>query len=243
MRRLVAPLTALLVLALAPAAHAGWYAAETVDGPAEVEALGDVDVARDGSGGVVYLKRAAGAPQVFLSRLRGGAFQPPEQLSNGAPVTEAALTATDGGRLAAVWAAGGQVLATVIPAAAKARAPAPPVVLGGGGATGVAVDMAINEDGYAVWSAGGDVRAARLDGTTWTPLAAPLDVDPARTAGAGASRPRVAVSAEGNAVATWAETDASGRSHVMERRLTGLTPSAFPQDLTLDTFENQPAGG
>ena len=242
MRRLIAPLTALLLLAVAPAAQAAWFAAEPVDGPAEIDGLGDVDVARDGSGGVVYIKRDAGAPQVFLSRLHEGVWQPPERLSSGAPVTEAAVTATDGGRLAAAWVAGGQVLATVIPAAARAQAPAPPVVLGGGNPSGVAIDMGINEDGYAVWSAGGDVHAARLDDTTWTPLAAPLDVDAARTAGEGASRPRVGVSAEGNAVATWAETDANGRSRVMARRLTGLTPSSFPQDLTLDTFEGQPAG-
>jgi hypothetical protein len=242
MRRLLAPLTALLLLAAAPAAQAAWYAAQPVDGPAEIVSLGDVDVARDGSGGVVYIKRDAGTPQVFLSRLHEGVWQKPEKLSSGAPVTEAAVTATDGGRLAAAWVAGGEVLGTVIPAAARAKAPAPPVVLGGGNASGVAIDMGINEDGYAVWSAAGDVHAARLDGTTWTPLAAPLDVDPARTAGEGASRPRVAVSAEGNAVATWAETDASGRSRVMARRLTGLTPSSFPQDLTLDSFENQPAG-
>src|SRR5215207_9672255 len=244
MRRLLIALTAFLVLSIGPASHAqaGWYRAEAVDGPAEIVALGDVDVARDGSGGVVYLRRDGGAAQVFLSRLRAGDWRAPERLSNGAPVTEAAVTATDGGRLAAVWSAGGQVLATVIPAARSARAPAPPVVLGAGDATGLAIDMAINEDGYAVWSAGGDVRAARLDGTTWTPLAAPLDVDPSRAAGGGASRPRVAVSAEGNAVATWGETDAAGRTHVLARRLTGLRPSSFPQDLTLDAFEGQPGG-
>src|SRR5215208_7581195 len=203
MRRLIVPVTALLLLTVAPAAHARWFAAEAVDGPAEIEALGDVDVARDGSGGVVYLKREGGVAQVFLSRLREGDWQAPGRLSGGAPVTEAAVTATDGGRLAVVWAAGGEVLGTVIPAAAQARAPAPPVVLGGGGASGVAIDMGINEDGYAVWSAGGDVRAARLDGTSWTPLAGPLDVDPVRPAGQGAGRPRIAVSAEGNAVGTW----------------------------------------
>ena len=178
MRRLIAPLTALLLLAVAPAAQAAWFAAEPVDGPAEIDALGDVDVARDGSGGVVYIKRDAGAPQVFLSRLQEGVWQPPEKLSGGAPVTEAAVTATDGGRLAVAWVAGGQVLATVIPAAAQAQAPAPPVVLGGGNASGVALDMGINEDGYAVWSAGGDVHAARLDDTTWTPLAAPWPARP-----------------------------------------------------------------
>jgi hypothetical protein len=227
-----------LALALAPAAQAGWFRAEAIDGPAEIESLGDVDVARDGGGGVVYLKREGGVPQVFLSRLVEGAWAPPQRLSAGAPVSEAAITATEGGRLAVAWIAGGEVLATVI---RGAGAPAPPVVLGGG-ATGLDLDMGINEVAYAVWSAAEDVRAARLVGTAWTPLAAALDLDPARSAGTGSSRPRVAVSAEGNAVATWGEQAGDARTHVIARRLTGLTPSAFPQDLTLDAFEGQPAG-
>ena len=244
MRRLIAPLTVLaaaLALGLAPTANAAWFVADVVDGPAEITALGDVDVARDGTGGLVYLKRDAGVPQVFLSRLDDGAWQPPEKLSSGAGVTEAAVTATDGGRLAIAWIAGGEAFATVIPAAAQAQAPAPPTPLGGG-ASGIAVDMGINEDGYAVWSAGGDVRAARLDGTRWTPLSGPLDLEAARTAGEGRGRPRVGVSAEGNAVATWAEIDTAGRSHVVSRRLTRLVPSSAPQDLTLESFGGEGAG-
>jgi hypothetical protein len=115
-------------------------------------------------------------------------------------------------------------------------------VLGRGGASGLAIDMGVNEDGYAVWSAAGDVRAARLDGSTWTPLDGALDLDASRPAGEGRGRPRVAVSAEGNAVATWAEVDAGGRSHVAARRLTRLALSSFPQDLTLESFEGRPAG-
>jgi hypothetical protein len=102
--------------------------------------------------------------------------------------------------------------------------------------------MGINEVGYAVWQAGGDVHAARLDGTTWTPIGPALDIDPAHEAGTGALRPRVAVSAEGNAVATWGEAGADNRTHVLARRLTGLVLSSFPQDLTLDSFEGQAAG-
>jgi hypothetical protein len=245
MRRLTAPFTTLALaafLALAPSAQAAWFTADVVDGPAEIAALGDVDVARDGSGGLVYLKRDAGVPRVFLSRLAGGAWEPPEKLSSGAGVSEAAVTATDGGRLAIAWIAGGEVFGTVIPAARQAQAPAPPTRLGGGGASGVAIDMSINEDGYAIWSAGGNVSAARLDGTAWTPLPGALDVDATRPAGEGSGRPRIGVSAEGNAVATWAETDASGRSHVVARRLTRLTPSSAPQDLTLDSFGGEGAG-
>ena len=39
----------------------------------------------------------------------------------------------------------------------------------------------------------------------------PLDVDPSREAGTGPLRPKVAVSAEGYAVATWGERRADGR--------------------------------
>ena len=243
MRRILPLLTALLALTLAPTAQAVWYAAEPVDGPGEIDALGDVDLARDGDGGVVYLKRAGGVPQVFLARMTDGAWQPPEQLSAGAPASEAVVSATDGGRLAIAYIAGGNVFATVVPAAGQA--PAAPVQIGGGDATGLAIDMGINEAAYAVWSqpgSAGDVRAARLDVTAWTPLAAPLDVDPSRSAGTTTSRPRVAVSAEGNAVVTWGEDGADGRNHVYARRLTAMTPSIAPQDLTLADFEGQGAG-
>jgi hypothetical protein len=121
------------------------------------------------------------------------------------------------------------------------RAPAAPAVIGGGGASGLAVDMGVNEVAYAIWSAAGDVRAARYQGG-WTPLGAPLDIDPARPAGAGALRPRVAVSAEGNAVGVWGEDGGDGRTHVYSRRLTGTNLSTFPQDLTLAEFEGG-AGG
>ena len=70
MRRLLTLLSTLLLpRPRARRARPAWFAAEPVDGPAEIDALGDVDLARDGTGGVVYLKRDAGVPQVFLSRL------------------------------------------------------------------------------------------------------------------------------------------------------------------------------
>lgn len=235
MRRLTPFITALLLLVAAPAARADWFPADPVDGPAEIDALGDVDLARDGDGGVVYIKRDGGVPQAFLSRLRDGVWGAPEKLSAGPAVSETAITAMDGGRLAVAWIAGGQVLASVV---AAGRPPTPPVVLGGGpGVSGINLDMGVDNVGYAVWQAGGDVRAARLDGTTWTPVGPALDIDPARSAGTGNSAPRVGVSAEGNAVATWGEA-----GHVYARRLTGLTPSSFPQDLTLSSFEGQPTG-
>jgi len=244
MPRLLALLIVLLPLVLAPAAHAVWFPPEPIDGPAEIDALGDVDLARDGDGGVVYLKRDGGVPQVFLARLRDGAWTPPEKLSTGAAVSEAAIAAVDGGRLAVAWIAGGEVFGTAIDGGG---APAPPTGLSGGaGASGLAIDMGINGAAYAVWAQAfgenTDIRAARLQGTSWAGIGSSLDVDGAQPAGTGALRPRVAVSAEGNAVATWGEGHADGRTRVYGRRLTGLALSAFPQDVSLSGFEGV-AGG
>ena len=170
-------------------------------GPAEIDALGDVDLARDGTGGVVYLKRDAGVPQVFLSRFDGGAWQPPEQLDRRRRCDRGgrhrdrrrpAGRRVDRGRRASSARRDRQ-------RRAAQAALGPPCSAAPGGATGVAIDMGINEDGYAVWSGRRRLRRPRrrLDGTAWTPLAAPLDIDPAAPAGARRRRPRVACQRRG----------------------------------------------
>jgi hypothetical protein len=83
-RRLVAlALSAAAVLtpaALAPAAHAAWFPGDAIDGPApDVLSVGDVDLARDGTGAVVYLRRDGGVPHVFMSRIIDGAWRAPER--------------------------------------------------------------------------------------------------------------------------------------------------------------------
>jgi hypothetical protein len=76
-----------------------------------------------------------------------------------------------------------------------------------------------------VWARGGGGGAAgpaaTLTGTVWAPLPAPLDADPARSAGTGASRPQVALTAGGSAVAVWGEAFPDGSTHVFARRLAG----------------------
>jgi hypothetical protein len=247
-------LLALLALAAAPSvASAGWFAAAPVDGPTpDIDKLGGVDLARDGTGGVVYLKRVDGAPHVFVSRFNGGQFRPPERADNGlgAGATGAAIAAGDGGRLAVVWTAGTRVYGSVV--AGSGGQPGPflgPAELSNdpaGESTGIAVDMGINGAAYAAWAGpgggGSDIRVARLQDVGWTTVGAPLDIDPARAAGRGAQRPSVAVSAEGNAIVGWGEDHADGRARVYARRVTGLNPSAFPQEASLTDLGGQ-AGG
>lgn len=225
MRRLLV-LTAVLLLVPAAAARAAWQAPVALEGPDSLVAgLGGVAVARDGTGGLVLLR----ADGVFVSRLAGGVFAAPGLV--GSAGTEAKPAAGDGGRLAVAWIAGGTVWGTVAPDAASGFVA--PVALGGPGAENLDIDLGVDGVAYAVWEQGGDVRAARLQDTTWTPVAQPLDIDPAQAAGTGALRPRVAVDAAGDALVVWGEAGTDGRTHVLARRLIGTALSAYPQDATL----------
>jgi hypothetical protein len=230
-------LVALIVLLLFPAsAHAGWIPATAIDGPnADVLEIGNVDLARDGAGAIAYLRNDGGVPHVFVSRMVDGAFRAGERVDyTTGPATEVKLAVGDGYRLAVAWVADGNVYANV--AGGSLVSPggfSGPVQIGGPDARSVDIDLGINGAAYVVWEQSGDVRAARLQDTTWNGLVPPLDVTPALEAGTGALRPKVAVSAEGYAVATWGERAPDGVTHVLARRLTGMNLSAFPQDLTL----------
>ena len=217
------PCAVIALLALAPAAHADWFAAEPVDGPS-ADLLGprvSVDVAEDGAGAIVYRKLDGGVPHVFTARLVGGAFQPPRRVDAGVAdaASEAVAVAGEGGRLAYFWLAGPRLYGALEGGAPTLvfESPGPPLA-------GLDADMGVNGTAYAVFGAGGDVRAARLFGAAFAALPEPLDIDPGRDAGA----PRVAVGADGNAVAVWVEA-----GHVFERRLLGAGLSQVPQEGSL----------
>jgi hypothetical protein len=254
-RRLaLSALLALLALAALPSlASAGWFPAAPVDGPTpDIDKLGGVDLARDGTGGVVYLKKVDGTPHVFVSRFNGGQFRPPERVDNGlgAGATDAAVAAADADRLAVVWTAGTRVYGSVVPGNDEQPGPflGPTELYNdpSGVSTDISVDMGINGAAYAAWAApgggGSDIRASRLQDVGWTPVGAPLDIDPARAAGRGTQHPTVAVSAEGNAILAWGEDHADGRARVYARRVTGLNPSSFPQEASLPDLGGQVGG-
>jgi hypothetical protein len=253
-RRLSLPaLLALLVLAAVPSvASANWFPATPIDGPSpDIESFGGVDLARDGTGGLVYIKRVDGVPHVFLSRFNGGQFRPPERVDNGvvAPATEAVVAAADVNRLAVVWTAGNSVYGSVV----AGNGPAPGPLVGPtqlysapGVVSDVALDMGINGAAYASYAVpgpgGSDVRVSRLEGTTWTPVGASLDIDPSQSAGRGSQRSDVAVSAEGNGLVVWGENHADGRPRLYARRVTGLNPSSFPQELSVPSIGSAVGG-
>jgi hypothetical protein len=98
------------------------------------------------------------------------------------------------------------------------------------------VDLSINGTAYASFTSNGDVRISRLDRRTnaWGVLDQPADIDPARPAGVGTARSRVAISADGIGIVTWGEG-----GHVYARKMFGPALSTAPQDLTPPTFEQR----
>ena len=232
---LFAILAAVAALPAGPA-HAAFFAGDAIDGPSpDIASLGDVDLARDGTGALAYVKRVGGVGHIFASRFERGAFQPPE-LVDGPLATagsQPVVAASDGGRLAVVFVSGGIVYGVVRPAGAGWS---PPTALAAG--SDPALDLSINGTAYATFTSSGDVRVARLDRRTnaWGLVEQAADVDPARAAGVGAGRSRVAVSADGVGVVTWGE---AGR--VFARKMFGSGLSTAPQDLTPPSFEGRVA--
>jgi hypothetical protein len=229
------------LLTLAPVARAGVAPPITIDGPsAAVASLGGVALAEDATGGVVYLKTAAGQPHVFVSTLAAGVFSRPVQVDSGVGSGAATplIAAADGGRLAVVWMSGGTLFGAA-QNAGRQRFSAPQAIAPAD--SNPSLSMGISGTAYvsftAVDGSGTDVRAARLDrtSTSFVPLAAPLNQSPAGLAGSGQLlRSRVAVAADAIGIVTWAENGGDGRTHVLARRVFGLDESAVTLDLTLD---------
>jgi hypothetical protein len=230
MARRIALLAALAPLVLpavaAAATPARFFAGTPIDGPsADIQALGDLDVARDGTGALAYVKRVAGVDHVFVSRLASGSFQAPEQVDAGLAGAGAqpVVAASDGGRLVVAFVSGGAVFSTVRPAGAPGYAALQQIAPAGSDPD---AEMSINGVAYLAWTSSGDVQAARLErnATTFNGLPGPLDITPGATAGTGTGRPKVAVAADGVATVVWGES-----GNVYARRLFELRPSAAPQ--------------
>lgn len=236
MRRLLLLTATLAATAVAAApADAAFFPGDPLDGPsADIRALGDLDLARDGTGALAYVKRVDGVEHIFVTRFEQGVFHPAERIDATLPTasSQPVVGASDAGRLVVVFVSGGVVHGVVRPAGGAWSAPVP---LAAG--DDPSVDLSINGTAYASFTAGGgDVRVARLDRrtNTWGVLEQPADIDPARVAGAGSGRSRVAISADGIGVVTWGEA-----GHVYARKMFGAALSTSPQDLTPTDFEGR----
>ena len=244
MRRGLAALACAALLATAAAASAASVVAPAVviDGPsAAVVSVGDVALAGDGSGAVVYTKVVGGVPHVFVSLEAAGTWAPAAQVDAGV-VTGAsapAVAVADGGRIAVVWVSGGMLYGAVHAAAATSFT-APQAIAPASGTP--ALGMGISGTAYLAYpSAGGnEVDLARLDrtATTFAVFAGPQSATPVTLVGA----PVIAVAADGTAIVAWTQVLAGGSTHVLERRASAAGPSPVLNDLTLPTLDGL-AGG
>jgi hypothetical protein len=236
---------AVLAAALPASAHAGFFAAETIDPDPGVTRVGDVDLSRDGNGLVGYIRRDSGVEHAFVSRFLDGTFQPPERVDGGLalPSSQPVVAASDSGRLAVAYVNDGRLWTMVKPKDAASFAA--PTVVAEGGVSNPSIDMSINGAIYVSWTQSGDVRVARANRDTpqFQGIPSVMDVDQARTAGDGERKAsRVVVSADGTALVVWGEDGNDGRTHVYARRIFELRPSTAPQDLTLQDVDGQAAG-
>jgi hypothetical protein len=235
-------LCALLLAGAVVAALAGPAAAATrrsptlapantvVDGPsADITSLNGLAVARDGTGGLVYLKNVAGVAHVFLSGLRSGAFQAPVQLDTGlvGPSSQPVIAATNGGLTLVAFINAGQLY--VAQQANALSAWQAPVALYGSGASNPSLSISTFGKAYlaftAVGSGGHDIRADYFNQGQWAAVSAPLDANISADAGAGTARPQVATAGDGTAIVAWGEN-----GHIYTRRIRGTAPSiAFQQ--------------
>ncbi len=232
MARRLLLLTFLVLLGGLPAsaARAGFFAPETIDGPsASVGRIGGVDLGRDGTGALVWLRTVAGDDHVFASRIVDGVWSPPEQLDAGlaGPSSEPTVAAGLGGEEIAAWVSGGRLYVARRPSPASPWTAPLALYDPGAGATvaSPSIGFSIHGKGYVSFVAPGagghDVRIGRYVAGRFSMVPGALDVDPSADAGAGTGRPRIAVAADGVAAVAWGEAGV-----IYVRRVFNGVPSA-----------------
>lgn len=239
MRRRALTLAVAAAFAAPASAQAAFFVGEPIDGPNDaISALGEVELAPDGTGAVAYLRRDAGVDHVFVARFAGGRFQAPERVDAGLveASSQPVVAADDGGRLAVAFVNGGTL--HVVNRMPGEGFGAPQVIARAASSPDVA--LGVGAKGYLVWvqpgASAADVRAAGVDRAgTWSALDGVLDVAPARDAGTGTGRPRVAVAADGFATVAWGEA-----GEVWARKLFRSRMSQLPQQLSGAAVDGSP---
>lgn len=193
-----------------------------------------MSIARDGTGGVVFLSDSSGSEQVFVSRLTGGVFQTPEQVdaglggASGQPV----IAAGNQGVLLVAFINSGNLYETQTTGSSASFST--PRKLHSG-AQDPALQLSNWGKGYLAFTAtaggGHDVDVEYYDSGTWTAASAPMNVTPGDDAGTGAGRPSVAAAGDSVGIVAWGET-----GHIYARRVWGTSPSVVDEQLDPSSF-------
>lgn len=234
MRRIATPILAsLLASLLVFAVPAGAATRRTptlaptntvIDGPsANIVSLNGLAVARDGTGGLVYVKNVGGVPHVFESTLLAGSFHAPVQLDQGlgSASSQPVIAATNGGVVVVAFINAGELYAVEKPSASSSWGPLVPIFAG---ATNPSISMSMFGKAYLAFTAlspaGDNVRCAYFYAGTWGLEPTSLNATPNDDAGTGTGAPQVATSGDGTASVVWGEN-----GHIYLRRVLGTAGS------------------
>jgi hypothetical protein len=203
----------------------------TIDGPnSSIVSLNGMSIARDGTGGLVYLEYASGQPHAFASRLAGGQFKPAQEVDSGlgGASSQPVIAASNNGLLLIAFINSGSLYVVTRP---SSSAPFSPPRLLATGASNPSIQANQFGKAYLAFTAGGgDVRCAYYESGRWSVESAPLDAIPSDPAGAGQGRPRVATAGDGIGTVAWGE-----RGHIYTRRVWGTSPSIVFQQADVGT--------
>jgi hypothetical protein len=261
-------LAAATVLAVPSTAGAHVDAAVTIAGPdPAIIDVGQVAMAPDGTGGVVYRRSEGGIPHVYAARYDGERWRTPQRVDLGQRFTSTwpRIGAADGGRLVVTWVQEGPPNQDSMYSAALARGSerfqAPNLVdftIGDSRAAYPDLAMAPNGDALLVYErvtsfgdpllgldyVGSQIKLARFNGSRWSGLGVSVNRVPTTplrlpTAAAG---PKVAIGSDGSAVVAWQEPDETLQDRVWARRVfgsrLGIVLAASPT-----TADGKPARG
>jgi hypothetical protein len=195
-----------------------------VDGPsADITSLNGLSVARDGAGALVYVRNVGGVSHVFVSRLLGGSFQPPQQVDAGlsAASSQPVIAAGQGGLLLVSFVNQGNVY---VAQATGTQSPIAAPALLFAGALNPSLSLSPSGKAYlaftAVGAANDQVRTAFYSSGQWSLEPDPLNADPSAAAGMGGGRPSVVCAGDGVGIVAWGES-----GHIYTRRVVGTSPS------------------
>lgn len=238
--------------------------AVTIDGPSSnVVDIGGVAMAADGTGAMIYRKRAAGRIHIYASRFDGSNWQSPVRVDNGQDYDSfwPVIAAGRGGRLTAAWVQeGGPGTdrlwgASLGPGASSFQDPLL-IDLNVGEASATYPSLSMNDSGTAYLTyrvinstslsdpslpddtVDGEIRVAKTSGYIWSTFGQPMDRNPVaaqRTPNAQ-NGPRVAVDRNGNAIVAWQEQDDSEVDRVWARRLFSSGQLGIPLQVSASTY-------
>jgi hypothetical protein len=195
-----------------------------IDGPSpDIISLGGMAVARDGTGGLAYLKNVNGVAHVFVSRLLAGTFRAAQQVDVGLPgaSSQPVIAASAPGELLVAFINAGALYVVTAP---NSLSPLGPPAGIAAPASDPALSAAPSGKAYLAFTlgsaTGSDVRAAYYNQGVWALVPGPLEISPNDNAGTGTGRPAVTAAGDGVGNVAWGEN-----GHIYTRRIWGTSPS------------------